>query len=263
MKADATIAVTFMTVMCLMYVLFCSIQLIYLFANGIFMLPDGLTFAEYARKGFFELLGVTFINIIIMLVCNTFFNESKTLRLLVTIMTACTYIMIVSAAYRMFLYIEAYNLTFLRLFVLLTLFIDSFILAGIILSQYRKGFGLFQYCVIVVSICYLAFSYSKPDYFIASYLADHKEKLNQVDMQYMTKQLSLDAAPVVLPLLNDEDKWNLESASNSDSNYYGMSPEEYINQYYDKISYSDKNNSIRDFNFSYYIAVKSLNKYKK
>lgn len=260
-KADATIAVTFMTVMCVMYAIFCSIQLVYLFANGVFTLPDGITFAEYARKGFFELLGVTFINIIIMLVCNTFFKESKPLRLLVTIMTACTYIMIISAAYRMFLYIEAYNLTFLRLFVLLTLLIDAFILAGIILAQYKREFPLFQYCVIVVSICYLTFSFSKPDTFIASYLADHKDRLDLIDMQYMTQQLSLDAAPEVLSLLNEKDKWDLETKSDS-SDYYQKTSKDYVNQYYNKISNSDKNNDIRDFNFSNYHAVKSMKNHK-
>lgn len=52
-KADASIAITFMTLLTLVYAVFCVIQVVYLFANGLLVLPDGFTFAEYARRGFF------------------------------------------------------------------------------------------------------------------------------------------------------------------------------------------------------------------
>ena len=190
-----------------LYAVFCTIQLIYLFADGLFTLPTEFTFAEYARSGFFELLAVTIINISLMLICNTIFKDNKLLRFLICFMTSCTYIMIASATYRMLLYISAYHLTFLRIFVLLVLFIDVFILAGIMISQYKKEFPLFRYCVIVISFCYIAFSFTKPDYFIASYLEQHKNVLSMDDMVYLVNDLSLDAAPIVIPLINIQERW--------------------------------------------------------
>lgn len=262
-KADPTIGITFMTMLCLVYAVFCGIQLVYLFANGVLTLPAEFTFAEYARKGFFELLAVTIINIVLMLFCNTVFKDSKLLRLLIAFMTACTYIMIASATYRMILYIGAYQLTFLRLFVLLTLFIDALILAGIILSQYKKEFPLFRYCVIVISICYLTFSFAKPDYIIASYLVNQKEVLNIEDMVYLTKDLSLDAAPVVLPLITNKDRWDKTSVTYSE--YYNADQNTTYQlcakDYYTRIFDAETNTGIRDFNYSYFKANEYANKF--
>ena len=48
------------------YILFVSVQFAYLF-SGDGEMPFGLNHAEYARKGFFELLAVTMINLSIFL----------------------------------------------------------------------------------------------------------------------------------------------------------------------------------------------------
>jgi hypothetical protein len=255
-KVDSSIASTFMMMLCIVYLLFCGIQLIYLFANGVFVLPQEFTFAEYARRGFFELLAVTVINIVLMLVCGAFFKESRLLRILVIVMTVCTYIMIASATYRMLLYIGAYHLTLLRLFVLLALLIDAFVLAGIIISQYHRSFPLFRYCVAVISICYIAFSFSKPDYYTAAYLAGHKEKLDIVDMEYLTQELSLDAAPVVLPLLQKEDSVGFKFHIRDRLMYNA-----YIEDYKDKIRKANSGFDIRELNYSDYIASKCLKEY--
>lgn len=264
-KADASIAITFMTLLTLVYAVFCVIQVVYLFANGLLVLPDGFTFAEYARRGFFELLAVAVINVALMVFCRELFQESKLLRLIITIMTVCTYIMIASATYRMLLYIGAYHLTFLRVFVLLSLLIISLVLAGVILSEYNQRFPLFKYCVAVVSVCYILFSLSKPDYFIAQYLIDHTEILNYEDLSYLTNNLSLDAAPAILPVLEDEHRWTLDKSETDDyrENVYveDRTPENIISDYYQRISNASARTEIRDFNYSIYLADKYSGKY--
>ncbi|MHB8130131.1 MAG: DUF4153 domain-containing protein [Mobilitalea sp.] len=257
-KADTTIAVTVMSTLCLVYVLFCGIQLIYLFSNGLFVLPEGFTFAEYARRGFFELLAVTIINIVLMLLCSAFFKESKLLRIILTVMTVCTYIMIISATYRMLLYISVYHLTFLRLFVLLCLLIDIFVLAGVITAEYNKKFPLFRYCAVVISLSYLAFSFARPDYFIASYLSEQKEILDAEDIIFFTTELSADAAPVVLPILADNNRWSMgtqKEEANYDRETSEVSYQNNINDYYDKINSSATERDIRDFSYASYIAT--------
>ncbi len=271
-RADAAIAVTFLSVLGLVYAIFCSIQIIYLFANGYFVLPQEFTFSEYARRGFFELLAVTVINIILMLLCNAFFKDSKPLRLLLTFITICTYILIASSAYRMLLYISAYHLTFQRLFVLLLLIIDAFVLAGVIRSQFNNKFPLFQYCVAVTTICYLIFSLAKPDYYIADYLINQKETLDIEDMRFLTEELSLDAAAKVLPVLNDEERWLEEEGQEEillyteneyQDNYNINSKSHYIDKYYNRIEEANKNTGFRAFNYSNYKAVGYANQYPK
>lgn len=257
-KGDSSIAVTVILLITLLYLVFCGLQLMYLFSNGLFALPEGYTFAEYARRGFFELLAVAMINVVLMLIATAYFEESKFLRRLLTLMTICTYIMIGSAAYRMLLYIGAYHLTFLRLFVLLALVILSLILAGVIIAVYRKSFPLFRYCVAVITVCYLAFAFSKPDYYIASYLEEHKDVLTSEEAVFLTQDLSLDAAPIVLPLLSEENRW-IDAAEQGEvvlgSEEEGWTEEfgmvnYYRTGYYDTIRRMNQDRDIRDYNFS-------------
>lgn len=246
-KADASIAATFLSILCLVYGVFCVIQIVYLFADGLFVLPEQFTYAQYARRGFFELLAVAIINVALMVLCRSFFRENRVLKIAVTFMTCCTYIMIASATYRMLLYIDAYYLTFLRVFVLLSLLIIALILTGVIIAQFKKEFPLFRYCVAVVSICYIAFSFSKPDYYIASYLIEHTQRLDTDDVIYLTCELSLDAAPVVLPKL-------------SDGSIYNEIENRYIDGYFSKINSITNDYDIRDFNYAKYLSSQKLNK---
>jgi len=246
-KASSVIGITASAILLLTYILFCGIQILYLFAGGIFVLPEGFTYAEYARRGFFELLAVTCLNILLIIISEKVFEENKLLRAMLTAITACTYIMIASAAYRMFLYIGAYHLTFLRLIVLLFLLIDALVLAGVIISLYNKIFPLFEYSVIVVTVCWVVFSLSRPDYHIANYLISHKDKIESEDIYFLTTDLSYDAAPVVLPLLEGQ---------------YDGNTKYYIERYYDRLSNADSR-GIRDYNYSYEKAVRLIKQKKK
>lgn len=243
-NASATIGITITSIMLLSYILFCGIQLLYLFAGGLFVLPEEFTYAEYARRGFFELLTVTSINIILIIICEKVFEANKVLRILLTVITGCTYIMIFSAAYRMFLYIGAYHLTFLRLFVLLFLIIDAFVLAGVIISLYYKNFPLFEYSVIVVTLCYLVFSFSRPDYHIAKYFINHTDKIESEDIYFLTTDLSYDAAEVVIPIL--EKQYDFDISSQKDY---------YYNPITDTSSWD-----IREYNYSLSKAMKLVKK---
>lgn len=261
-KADASIAITVMLILSFVYVIFCGIQVVYLFANGVSVLPQEYTFAEYARRGFFELLAVASINIILMLMEKALFKESKVISALITLITFCTYIMIGSATYRMLLYIRAYHLTFLRVFVLLALFIIALILAGVVTAEFRKDFPLFRYCVVAIAIPYILFSFSRPDYYIAKYLLNHIDTFSYSDMNYLTNDLSLDAAPAILPVITDLERWNDNNKDfkTEDSNqeygttyydYYGTA-ESMKEEYFARINQAQSNQKVRDFNYSIY-----------
>jgi len=241
-KASPTIGITISAIMLATYIIFCGIQILYLFAGGIFTLPEEFTYSEYARRGFFELLAVTGFNIILTLVCSKVFEANRRLRSILTAITACTYIMIASATYRMLLYIGAYHLTFLRLFVLLFLLIDALILAGVIISLYKKSFPLFTYSVVVLTLCYGVFSLSRPDYHIAGYLVNHTEKLEEKDLYFLATELSLDAAPVVLPLLEKQYNYDIKDIKEL---------------YYYRLLYTDSRD-LREYNLSYSKAAKLI-----
>lgn len=224
--SEPLIAITFTGLISFIYLIFCSIQVVYLF-GGLGTLPSGYTYASYAKEGFFQLVFVCLINLALVLICMRRFRKSNVLKGILTFISLCTYIMIASSAYRMILYIQVYYLTFLRVFVLWALAVIFLLMTGALIMIYREAFPLVKYCLIVVTSFYLVFSFAHPDYWIARYNLDHT--ISAADLQqsredgtygslevfkdfYYLKGLSMDAAPVIFEkaaqLGYDDGKYN-------------------------------------------------------
>lgn len=252
---EPIIAITCLTIISVVYILFCVIQIVGLFM-GQMQLPEGYTYAKYAREGFFQLLFVCGINIIIVLSCMSFFRESKLLKIMLTIISVCTYIMIASSAYRMILYISVYQLTFLRIFVLWSLCVIAFVMFGILINIYKEEFPLFRYSMVIVTVLYIGLAFSHPDYFIASYYIheiksenysdkvmtalEDKEAYSQYGDIYYITSLSADAAPALV-------------------NY--TRGDTLMTTYFVDVKKKYKKMNIRSFNFSRYVAGKEAKEY--
>ena len=81
----------------------------------------GLTYAEYARSGFFELVGVATLVLPLLLAAHWLLHKEKTrderiFRILAGIQIALLFVMIISAVQRMRLYQREYGLTELRVY---------------------------------------------------------------------------------------------------------------------------------------------------
>lgn len=199
-KAEPVVGITVTALVSLLYLFFCGIQVIYLFARA-GDLPQGYTYSSYAREGFFQLVFVCLLNLALVLICCGRFRENKVLKTLLTLICGCTYIMIASSVYRMLLYISVYHLTFLRLFVLWALLVISLLMAGAVAVVYRKDFPFTAYCVGVITVLYLLFSFARPDGLIASYNIENCLTQENATAFYdfaSLEQLSLDAAPAIL-----------------------------------------------------------------
>lgn len=165
-KGEPVLAITITGMLTFLYLLFSIIQIVGLFL-GRMKLPEGYTYAMYAREGFFQLLAVSLFNLVIVLVCLSYFKESKALKGVLTVMSLCTFVMIASSALRMVIYIRFYYLTFLRILVLWSLALLAVLFVGIIVNIFRERFPLFRYSMVVVTVLYLALSFAHPDYIIA------------------------------------------------------------------------------------------------
>jgi len=234
---DSYIAVTVNSVMCVMYVVFSGIQIISLFLGK---LPDGYTYSSYARHGFFELVFVCLFNIVLVLCTLAYFESSQFLRTLLTVICGCTYIMILSSAYRMLLYISSYQLTFLRLLVLWGLVMIAVVMTGVLIYTYHQEFSLFRFVLMTLTVGWLCFSAVHPDYWIASYNIGASENGQEYDSYYLRKQLSLDAVPALGP----------EICQAPDSSYYRR-----VMHYQRQI---EAFMGVRSFNFSRAYAAKKV-----
>ena len=272
---EPILAITVTAMLSLMYLVFSGIQIYGLFL-GRLQLPEGYTYATYAREGFFPLLAVSIFNLVIVLFCMAFFRESKLLKAVLTVMSLCTFIMIASSAMRMILYVSTYDLTFLRILVLWALMVLFLLFLGVVIQIFKKDFPLFRFGMIVVTICYIGLAFSHPDYIVAKYNLEYSVK-QPVDEKYLS-ELSADAAPVILPYLkakgydvsliledsvekheNGERNWKMEEywmtkrSAKGDSGswwhrYLRMLQQEYGQQ------------GIRSFNLSRYFALKEAAK---
>ncbi|WP_237389527.1 DUF4153 domain-containing protein [Bacillus sp. USDA818B3_A] len=115
---DTVISITMLVLINAVYILFTIVQFKYFFSGS---LQGNYTFAEYARKGFFELLFVTLINLTITIVMVTFGDRAqngiKILKALLTILVLSSGVMLSSAFLRLNMYEEAYGFSFTRVLV--------------------------------------------------------------------------------------------------------------------------------------------------
>ena len=184
------IAITVNIVLLIIYMMYSGIQIVYLFMRQ-GELPDGYTYAEYSHEGFFQLVFVCLINIILVLICRKYSKDSLALKIILCLISACTYIMMSSSAYRMFLYISVYCLTFLRIYVLWALLVMAVIMAGIIVYLFRADMPFVKFVLVSFMSLWILFVAVDPDYQIAKYnLINH-------DDDYYICRLSLDAMPAI------------------------------------------------------------------
>ena len=273
---EPVIAIVVTAALSVLYLMFSVIQILYLFIGNM-QLPEGYTYSQYARQGFFQLLAVCILNLIIVLVCLYLFRDNTVLKIILTIISGCTFIMILSSALRMLMYIDRYNLTFLRIFVLWALAVIFLLMAGVTAFIHINKFPLFTYSMVIVTVFYIGLSFAHPDYWIAKYNLDptHLDYLNEYDVsdsrRYLSK-LSADAAPVLLDksknpylreiMIEQADaalllkNWDDVSEFDEDISAYVTGELSWLHSYYDKMEHLSDKMHIRNFNFSIYTAGK-------
>lgn len=254
-KLEPILAITVMTFIAVLYLFFCGIQVLYLFMGNM-QLPEGVTYAEYARSGFFQLLAVCGMNLILVMWIKKHFGGSKLLDAILLVISFCTMIMTASSAWRMVLYIRAYHLTFLRAAVLTALLVIALWMAGTAVYLLRPAFPLLKYSVVTACVVYMVFAFSHVDNVIAAYNLAQMDKEEDADFYYISN-LSTDAAPAIAAY----GKENMEQSVTvpSEEKEAQMSfRESCYRVYMAKNRKYWENMTPRTFNLSYYIAGQVL-----
>ncbi len=190
----------------IMHIIFILIQLSYYIQIYSGLMPSGFTYAEYARRGFFELMCIAFIDIIIISLCRAFTKEYKNknpMHFFISLISILSMLIISIALAKMFLYISVYGLTSARVIssvIMLYMFI-VFIL--IIISEFKSGLELTRISFYVGSAMFLILSYSNMDvnimkYNVNNYILGHLESF---DTEYIFYQ-ELSSIPAVYDILN-------------------------------------------------------------
>jgi hypothetical protein len=134
-----------MSLLTTLFVVFVVLQISYLFGGReTIEATTGLTLADYARRGFFELIVVAGLTLAVLLVLGATSGSQRLFRVLAAVLIGCVLIMLASALQRLNLYIDAYGLTIDRLVALSVMawFALSLVLfAGTVLRGRVAGFA--------------------------------------------------------------------------------------------------------------------------
>ncbi|MBU3146938.1 DUF4153 domain-containing protein [Clostridium sp. CF012] len=240
--------ITVLVALNILYLIFTMIQFSYLYGGDNIALPANFTYAEYARKGFFELAAVTFINFIIVLSCVKYIKKDnkrllKIANLLLTVLVAFTLNMLFSANFKLTLYEAAFGYTFLRisvhLFMLLLFILCLVVGAGI----WCKKIPIVKSIVVITIIMYTLINYLNMDGFIARKNIERYNETGKLDAYYLTS-LSFEAVPYLIELRDKSDS-NIKIVIDKNLKY--------------RKEVLDKENSWTEFNFSKNRTRKLLN----
>ncbi|MEK7615879.1 MAG: DUF4173 domain-containing protein [Patescibacteria group bacterium] len=168
-----------------LFLLFILIQLRYLFGGIENITLEGFTYAEYARKGFFELIAVALLSFLLLFAVDKYAERSP--RWLSSALIAQVFVIMASAFKRLHLYETAYGFTELRLYsylVIIFLAIIFFVLVYKILAHQREE--PFALNIFIIALVFLAgINIGNPDAFIARKNIDRFATTGKLDVEYL------------------------------------------------------------------------------
>ncbi len=192
---------TAITPVCLMYLMFFISQASYLLSAFVGRLPENFSYAGYARRGFFELLAIALINLVIIIFLNLLAKRAAptAIKFYSVMISFFTLVVIASALSKMAMYISVYGLTRLRLFTGWFMALCAFVFIFIIIRQFTPKLNLSAAVSVVFTIMFALLVFCRPDYVIAKYdtYMDKSGELQFYDSAYLL-ELSDDALCVYL-----------------------------------------------------------------
>ena len=186
-KIDGIITITVLVLINAVYLLFTLVQFRYFFSGT---LQADFTYAEYARKGFFELLFVTLINLSITVMVLTFVKRAtrfmrRATQILLTILVLVSSVMLTSAFLRLSMYEDAYGFTFTRVLV------HSFMIFLVIIFTYTlvkiwvEKLSLFHFYFITSLLYYTGIVVVDIDKIVVNENMNRYELSGKIDVHYL------------------------------------------------------------------------------
>lgn len=196
-------AFTILVLVNLLFLGFIIIQFRYFFAGEANINLEGFTYAEYARRGFFELLAVAIISLgLYYLLSSITKRAEKVVKIIFSILGLMLILqvglMLASAFQRLSLYEAAYGFTTQRTTTHIFMIWLAVLLAAAVLMEFSNRF---RHLALVLFLVFFGFTFTinsiNMDKFIASRNIQHAIDGNPLDVEYLMRQLSDDGIPVL------------------------------------------------------------------
>ena len=187
-----------------LFAAFIAVQLAVLFGGYSAVLRStGLTYAEYARQGFWQLLVVTLLTLAVLALALRWAPRSAPrdpllVRATLGVLCLLALVVVASALRRMDLYVGAYGLTRLRVSVAgMELWLGAVLVLLMAAGLVRRGGRWLPRAVVASAVLgVLVFAGVSPDGLIAAQNADRFQRTGKIDLGYL-RGLSADAVPAL------------------------------------------------------------------
>ncbi len=209
---DPAFLTAFLSVLGVAYAVYLFSQLAYFFTAFQGILPAGYDFsyAEYARRGFFELCGVAAVNLALILGVLLFARKKEgrlpaSLKALGTYLSLFTLVLIGTALAKMALYIKNYGMTVLRLGVSAFTVFMGVVFLTVIARIYIKRVRVLQVSAVAAALVLAALGICNMNGTAAryNYSAYLSGALQELDVSYLG-QLGPEGVPYLVEIMENE-----------------------------------------------------------
>lgn len=185
--------------LCGLYLLFLAVQLRGLAGGAAYLAEKGISYAEWARSGFFQMVGVTAVNLAAALTALTRSRRTgrcwRLVRGLSVLLAAESLALLASACCRMTLYVSVYGLSFKRLMTYWGMGMMAVFLALALWKSLRPDFRFCRAAFPAALAGWLAVNCVPADYLVAKDQVDRylSGQSAAMDVEYLAFSLSFDA----------------------------------------------------------------------
>jgi hypothetical protein len=186
-----------------LFVAFVAVQATVLFGgHGHVLETEGLTYAEYARQGFWQLLWVSALTLLVLSVVirvagRVTTADRRLLRLLVGTTCVTSVVVVISAIHRMWLYQQAYGFSVQRVMVIaIELWLGAVFVLIAVAGIRMTARWLPQAVLVAGVVTLLGVAALNPERLIAERNIDRYEQTGQLDTDYLL-HLSTDVEPAL------------------------------------------------------------------
>lgn len=228
-----------------LYLLFVGLQTVHVFSASV-LKTEGFSYAEYARHGFFELCAVAIINLAVISVVMFFCREktlTKMLRNIIVSFCVLTNLLIVTALFKMFLYIKNYGMTPKRVDTSVFM-IYLFVMFGVLIyKQFKNKISFTKIAYVGAAAVLILMSFIPVDNLIVRSNIARYER-GEIDWVGVDSFADLDSSAV--PVI---------ASHKNDGGVVGQDTTYYFSKYLGR-GFSPSEMGVYDFNIPRYISMK-------
>ncbi len=194
----------------LVFLAFVAVQFQYFFGGQANIVIDGYTYAEYARNGFNELVGVTVISLLLLFALTSITKrdnqtQRRSFSALGVVLVSLVVVILVSAFQRLLLYESAYGFSRIRVQThVLMIWLGILLVAALVLELINKP-RVFGLAALLVAFGFgLTLNLINPDATIVRLNLKPEYTSQELDAQYLVS-LSSDAIPNLVRAFRDSE----------------------------------------------------------